>query len=138
MSLPALLYHGTSTKYLKQMLRDGLRAGWPQCWPEPGSYLCFADQIEIAQHHARHMAEWDRDQPEDSYTPIVFVIPIKRFMRSAFCLERNFIRLGPSAGRAVGKRLPKRRWHWYALLKHAGSVGYRRTVTVTAADIITH
>ena len=136
MSMPSFLYHGTSTGYFDQILQDGLCPSLPQVWPDPGSYLCFADELVIAWHHAECMAEWDSGTLERDCEPIVFIIPIERFTRSAFCLDRNFVRLAPSSGRAVGKPLPKRQWNWYALLKHAGAVGYRKNVKVLPADLV--
>lgn len=136
MPLPDVLYHGTSSCYLGAILRDGLR-------PESSctGYLCFTDDPAIAEHHARHMADWDEGRTGHSCVPLVFGIPARLFDVSDFCLDENFLRLGPSAGRGttaeVGELIERRRnagygWTWQELLSIAGAVGYRGVVPVLA------
>lgn len=119
------LYHGTSTGYLRQILRDGLR-------PESSykGYLCYADDRRVATYHAVAMAEWDTDRLGAECRAIVFAIPVDRFAKAGFCLDENFIELGPSTGRAVGRDLLGKVWSWQRLLHHAGAVGYRERLRV--------
>lgn len=133
-TLPAFLYHGTSTKYLDQMLRDGL---------EPchmtGAVLmgCYADDPAIAWHHAECMAE------AEEADPILFRIPIDRFDPGSFTLDDKFVELAPSSGRGVAlyhatghaawERAP---WTWRAMLHLAGSVGYVETIPVSRDDLV--
>jgi hypothetical protein len=126
-----VLYHGTSTGYLKQILRDGLR-------PESSykGYLCYTDEAAIADHHAQFMAEWDAEYVEHPCHPVIFAIPFERFDRSAFCLEENWIDLGPSAGRAVRMDMTRREWTWETLLTETGAVGYAATMPVGREDIL--
>lgn len=132
--LPDVLFHGTSSCYLDAIVREGLR-------PESSctGYLCFTDDPAIAAHHARHMADWDGARNGLSCEPLIFSIPSNLFRSSQFCLDENFIRLGPSAGRGTGKdvgelieqrRKSGYRWSWQELLSIAGSVGYRGVVSV--------
>lgn len=131
-TLPAVLYHGTSTGYLAGMLARGLD-------PEASAdgYLCYTDDLATARYHAEHMAEWDTGSLERDCAPIVFALPIARFDPEHFRLDANFIRLGPSHGRAVGQNLRERTWTWHDLLTHAGAVGYAARLSVTAADLMT-
>lgn len=126
-----VLFHGTSTGYLGQILRDGL---------DPRSsykgYLCYADDLAIARWHADCMAEWDAGKLNKPCRPVVFAIPIGAFLPADFCLEENYIDLGPSAGRAVGRRLRHLLRSWRLVLAVAGAVGYRRRVLVDRAMIL--
>lgn len=137
---PVLLYHGTSTAYLRGptgILKNGL---------DPRSsgsgYLCYTDDIEIARWHAEHMADWDADVVNRPCQPVVFAIPFEEFDRQGFCRDENFIRLGPSHGRAVNKGVEIRRrhlqraWRWPELLKFAGSVGYKKLMPVTNSVLL--
>lgn len=129
--LPALLYHGTSDGYLDQILRDGLD---PRSSVE--RYLCYTDDVAIARHHANHMAEHDSAILGKACRAVIFAIPMTRFERAGFCLDRNFVRLGPSHGRAVGQQLGHRRWTWEELLAHAGAVGYAHLLRVEPSNLI--
>lgn len=142
MSLPAILYHGTSSCYLDSILSIGLQP-YRQYGGGARGFVCLTDEFAVAQHHAFHMAEWDADVVESdrphvpaSVRPVIFQIPIDRLPRGGFVMERGFIRRGPSAGRAAGAPLPKRRWNWFSLLKHTGAVGYGRPIAVTMHDIL--
>jgi hypothetical protein len=131
MKLPSILYHGTSTGYLNQILRDGL---------DPISshkgYLCYTPDLAIAKHHADAMAEWDPEYVKRPCSPIIFAIPIDRFLPSAFCLDENFITLNPSAGRAAGKPMQHLVGSWRQVLALAGSVGNKRLVRVSRDMIV--
>ncbi len=132
--LPAVLYHGTSTKWLDQILRDGL---------EPchmtGEVLmgCYTDDREIAIHHAVEMADFEEADP------VLFRLETSRFDASLFTLDDKFVELHPSAGRGsyalsvVGadawEAAP---WTWLAMLRIAGSIGYTGTIAVAPADIV--
>lgn len=124
------LFHGTSTAYLDQMLQDGLR-------PESSykGYLCYSDDIGIAQYHAHFMAAWDSKFVGRRCEPIMFRIPGYRFSVDSFCLDENFISLGASAGRAVGLDLSKIGKDWRELLTVAGSVGYQLLMPVSREDV---
>lgn len=126
-----ILYHGTSTGYLDQILRDGLR-------PESSykGYLCYTDEIAIADHHAQFMAKWDEAYVGYPCQPVIFAIPFERFDKSAFCIEQNWIDLGPSSGRAVHMAMDGREWTWEALLSETGAVGYAATMSVSRGDIL--
>jgi hypothetical protein len=129
-TLPPRLYHGTSDGYLDQILRDGLD---PQSSRD--GYLCYTDDPETARYHALHMAEWDSEVLDRTCRPVTITIPFDRFAIEGFCLDRNFIRLGPSHGRAVGRRLGGRRWTWETLLRETGAVGYRLRLIVGRDDV---
>lgn len=130
-TLPAVLYHGTSTGYLAGMLARGLD---PKASAD--GYLCYTDDLATARYHAEHMAEWDTGSLGRDCAPIVFALPIARFDPEHFRLDANFIRLGPSHGRAVGQNLRERTWTWHDLLTHAGAVGYAALLPVTPDDLI--
>ena len=119
------LFHGTSSLYLEHILRDGLV-------PEASykGYLCYADELDISRHHANFMAEWEQSDP------VIFSIPIEKFDPEYFCLEENFIELGPSSGRAQGTDLRHRSWTWKELLDIAGAVGYSKVVKVDKENIL--
>lgn len=132
--LPAILYHGTSTKWLDQILRDGL---------EPchmtGAVLmgCYTDDRAVAIHHAIEMADY-----EDA-DPVLFGIPTSRFDISRFTLDDKFVELHPSAGRGVhalatvgADPWENAPWTWLAMLRIAGSVGYTATIPVGRGDIV--
>jgi hypothetical protein len=138
MRLPATLYHGTSTGYLDQILRDGLCPPFPDCRPDVGSYTCWIDTCSVAEFHAHHMEEWDSDSLERKCDPIVFAVPIERFKLYGFVLEQNFIRLGISGegGRNAGIELRGKKWTWRKLLKFTGAVGYELPLPVTPEMII--
>ena len=125
MKLPSILFHGTSTGYLDQMLRDGL---------DPRSsykgYLGFTNQIAIAEHHAEHMTDWDGSILKRVCHPVVFAIPISAFTPAHFCLDENFIELRPSAGRRAGLNMDHLLGTWRQVLQIAGAVGYRRLLKV--------
>lgn len=129
--MPEFLYHGTSTGYLDQILRDGLD---PQSSYK--GYLCYADDLAISAWHAECMAVSDEAHLDVQCMPVIFKINQNRFSRRKFCLEQNFIDPGPSAGRACENGLPERDWTWQALLAFAGAVGYRKLLRVSAADIL--
>lgn len=129
--LPAVLYHGTSTGYLAGILGRGLD---PQSSAD--GYLCYTDDLGTARYHAQHMADWDTGSLGRDCAPLVFAIPIARFDPARFCLDANFIRLGPSHGRAVGQNLRERDWTWHELLARAGAVGYTALQPVSAHDLI--
>ncbi|NTF18005.1 hypothetical protein G6L37_06280 [Agrobacterium rubi] len=129
--LPEYLYHGTSDFYLDQILRDGLD---PRSSAD--AYLCYSDDPEIAIHHARCMAHWDAGRNKAVCEPILFKIPIRRFDETAFCLDCNFIDLGPSAGRAVASDIRGQELEWRELLELAGAVGYRAVLDVSENDFI--
>ncbi len=138
MSLPAILYHGTSTGYLDQILRDGICPGWPQLHPGVGSYTCWTDTWSVAEFHAHLMEENDSSWLEKSCDPIVFAVPIATFKVHGFVLEQNFIRLGISGegGRNGGIELRGKKWNWRKLLKFTGAVGYELPLPVTAGMIV--
>lgn len=131
MRLPKLLFHGTSTGYLGQILREGLH-------PESShkGYLCFTDKIVIAEHHADCMAEWDSDSLKQDCRPVVFAIPTSRFLPAHFCLDENYIVLRPSAGRRAGLRLDHLVGRWRQVLQIGGAVGYRRLLRVDRAMML--
>ncbi|WP_051356392.1 hypothetical protein [Azorhizobium doebereinerae] len=142
MSLPAILYHGTSSCYLGSILNVGLQP-YRQYGAGARGFVCLTDEFAVAEHHARHMAEWDADVAEAdcvdgaaAVRPLVFQIPTDRLPRGGFVMERGFIVRGPSAGRAAGSSLPQRRWNWFSLLKHTGAVGYCRPIAVTMHDVL--
>lgn len=132
--LPAVLYHGTSTKWLDQILRDGL---------EPchmtGAVLmgCYTDDRDVAIHHAVEMAEFEEADP------VLFRLPASRFDVARFTLDDKFVELHPSAGRGtyalavVGEDAWENApWTWRAMLRIAGSVGYTGTIPVARCDIV--
>ena len=131
LTLPAVLYHGTSTGYLDEMFASGLNPA-----SSLNGYLCYTDDPATARYHAEHMAVWDTGSLGRACAPIVFALPIERFDPTYFCLEANFIRLGPSHGRAVGQNLRDRAWTWAELLTHAGAVGYAAGLRVTLGDLL--
>lgn len=109
--------------------------------------VCLTDDLAGAWFHAECMTESDiaiaEIAAEDNadfdipvIEPVVFAIPTGRLARGGFTIERNFIRLGPSVGKAAGQRLPKRRWNWFSLLKHTGGVGYVRPIPISRADML--
>ena len=132
--LPDFLYHGTSTRYLKQILRKGLA---PCHMTGAVLMCCYADDPTLAWHHAECMAEW-----EDA-APVLFRIPIARFDTGRFTLDDKFVQLGPSGGRGVAlhravgdeawQNVP---WTWRAMLHVAGAVGYVDTVPVSRDDLL--
>lgn len=132
MKLPATLYHGTSTKYLRKKLREGLM---PCHMTGAVLMTCLTDEREVAEHHARCMAEWEGAKP------IVFAIPVDRLDVASFTLEDKFIEPGPSAGRGLAvsrlvgfdhwRALP---WTWRSMLSIAGAVGYTAPIPVARAD----
>lgn len=133
MILPDVLYHGTSTKYLDQILKDGLL---PCSITGAVPMTCLADDFAVAEHHARCQAD-----AEDA-DPIVFSIPIERFQPAAFTLEDKFVELGPSHGRgcAVYEAMDPDEWEakpwtWQEMLMVAGAVGYTVAIPVTSDDI---
>lgn len=138
MKLPAILYHGTSTGYLAQILRDGILPPHPRCRPEPGSYSCWTDTFAVAEFHAHQMEEFDSDWLKRDCDPIVFAVRIAEFAIAGFVLEQNFIRLGPSGegGRNYGAELRGKKWNWRKLLKFTGGVGYELPMRVTESMII--
>lgn len=138
MKLPTILYHGTSTGYLDQILRDGLLPPHPDLRPEPGSYTCWTDTFSVAEFHAHHMEENDTEFLDKVCDPIVFAVPIERFKVFGFVLEQNFIRLGVSGegGRNSDVELRGKQWNWRKLLKFTGGVGYELPMPVSADMII--
>lgn len=129
--LPNCLYHGTSTGYLPQILRDGLCP-----LASADEYICFTDDPDIAIHHAECMASWDTGRLQKDCDPVLFKITIDRFNVAEFCLDENFITLAPSAGRAVGVDLRGLGLDWNGLLMVAGAVGYRSILKVSEDDLI--
>ncbi|HVL73874.1 MAG TPA: hypothetical protein VM434_18535 [Beijerinckiaceae bacterium] len=132
--LPPVLFHGTSTRWLGQILREGLM---PCHITGRVPMLCLTDEHRVADHHAQHMAE---DEEAD---PIIFRLPITRFDPSAFTLEDKFVELGPSAGRGVyayeimgEERWRNAGWSWSAMLRIGGAVGYTKPLPVTPADLL--
>lgn len=127
---PRVLYHGTSDGYLEGILARGL---------DPASsgdgHLCYTDDPETARYHAEHMADWDTGMLDRPCRPILFTLAFERFAADRFCLDANFIRLGPSHGRAVGQDLRLRSWTWQTLLTAAGAVGYRDLLKVSRDDL---
>lgn len=138
MSLPSILYHGTSTGYLDQILRDGISQPWPDERPGIGSYSCWTDTFSVAEFHARLMEEWDSYKLKRDCDPIVFAVPVEKFENRGFVLEQNFIRLGPSGegGRNYGIELRGKKWNWRKLLKFTGAVGYELPLPVVSEMII--
>ncbi len=130
MALPARLFHGTSDGYLDQILADGLD---PKA--SVRRYLCYTDDPEIARYHALHMAEHDTDILGRRCRPVCIAIEIERFDETGFRVERNFIRLTPSYGRARGRNLKGRTWTWQSLLEEAGAVGYALRMQVVPKDV---
>lgn len=132
--LPAFLYHGTSTRYLEQILRDGLA---PCHMTGAVLMCCYADDPAISWHHAECMAE-----AEDA-DPVLFRIPIGRFDTAKFTLDDKFVELGPSAGRGVApyraageEAWESAPWTWRAMLHLAGAVGYVDTLPVSRGDLV--
>lgn len=135
-ALPAILYHGTSTKWLGQILRQGLV---PCSMTGAVLMTCLADERGIAVHHALNQAEF-----EDA-DPIVFSIPLDRLDVCLFTVEDKFIELGPSHGRGIAihnameAEAPgswrARGWTWREMLAVAGAVGYTGVIPVTEGDI---
>ena len=132
--LPDFLYHGTSTRYLKQILRKGLA---PCHMTGAVLMCCYADDPVIAWHHAECMAE-----AEDA-DPVLFRIPIARFDTGKFTLDDKFVELGPSAGRGVAAYVAAGEaewenapWTWRSMLHAAGAVGYVDTVPVSRDDLV--
>lgn len=132
--LPAVLFHGTTTKWLDQILRDGL---------EPchmtGAVLmgCYTDDRGIAIHHAVEMAEFEGAEP------VLFRLATSRFDVARFTLDDKFVELHPSAGRGVHAAATvgddaweNAPWTWLAMLRIAGSVGYTGTIPVARCDIV--
>ena len=138
MRLPPILYHGTSTGYLDQILRDGLCPPVPDARPEVGSYTCWTDTWSVAEFHAHHMEEWDSASLEKKCDPIVFAVPIEVFKVYGFVLEQNVIRLGVSGdgGRNAGVELRGKQWTWRKLLKFTGAVGYELPLPVTPEMVV--
>lgn len=138
MSLPATLYHGTSTGYLEQILRDGICPPYPQVRPEPGSYTCWTDTWSVAEFHAHHMEENDSDVLERECDPVVFAVPIASFRVGSFVLEQNFVRIGVSGvgGRNESVELRGKKWNWRKLLKFTGGVGYEAPLAVKPEMIV--
>jgi hypothetical protein len=134
MSLPQILYHGTSTKFLRRKLGEGLL---PSHMTGAVLMTCLTDERESAEYHALCMAEFEAARP------IVFAIPVERLDLSAFTLEDKFVELGPSAGRGLFaadllgfSRWRHAPWTWRAMLSIAGAVGYTGTIAVTRKDIL--
>jgi hypothetical protein len=132
--LPPVLYHGTSTKWLDQILRDGLKPCHLTGAVEMG---CYADDRDIAIHHAVEMADFEEADP------VLFRLPTSRFDVAGFTVDDKFIELRPSAGRGkfvlamVGEEAWENApWTWLAMLRLAGSVGYTGTVPVSRADLV--
>lgn len=132
--LPAFLYHGTSTKWLEQILREGLKP----CHMT-GEVLmgCYTDDRSVAIHHAVEMADFEEADP------VLFLLPTDRFDVARFTLDDKFVELHPSAGRGsyalatVGEDAWENApWTWLAMLRIAGSVGYTGTVPVARHDIV--
>ncbi len=134
MKLPPILYHGTSTKYMRKKLSEGLL---PSHMTGAVLMTCLTDEREAAEYHAHCMAEFESAQP------IVFAIPSERLDVAAFTLEDKFVELGPSAGRGLFAAellgFPRWReapWTWRAMLSIAGAVGYTGTIAVSRSDIL--
>lgn len=134
MKLPPILFHGTSTKYLRKKLSEGLL---PSHMTGAVLMTCLTDEREAAEYHAHCMAEFESAQP------IVFAIPSERLDVAAFTLEDKFVELGPSAGRGLfaAELMGFPRWHeapwtWRAMLSIAGAVGYTGTIAVSRRDIL--
>lgn len=135
-ALPDILFHGTSTKWLKQILRQGLQ---PCSLTGAVPMTCLADDRSVAAYHAVFQAEC-----EDA-DPLVFAIPTARLDVSLFVLEDRFVELGPSDGRGVeAYRLMEeaergsweaKDWTWREMLSVAGAVGYVGAIPVTEADV---
>lgn len=135
-ALPSVLYHGTSTKWLGQILRQGLQ---PCSMTGAVLMTCLGDDRGLAEYHALHQAEC-----EDA-DPVVFAIPIERLDVSMFTLEDKFVELGPSNGRGVAAYHAMERaepgswetrdWTWREMLAVAGAVGYTGAIPVTEADL---
>lgn len=131
MQLPPLLFHGTSTAYLDQMLRDGLLP------LTDNNRICLTDEFETAAHYARCMADWDTGVKEieiGAFQPIVFSIPAKSLNPEFFVLEEGTLRLG-STGRGRELNLRERSWTWQSLFEATGAVGYSRPIPVTRAMV---
>lgn len=133
--LPPVLYHGTSTKWLDQILRDGLAPCHLTGEVEMG---CYADERAIAVHHAVEMAD-----AEDA-DPVLFLLPTSRFDVARFVLDDKFVELRPSSGRGLfalamvgDEAWENAPWTWTAMLRLAGSVGYTGTIPVSRSDIVT-
>ncbi len=129
-SAQTYLYHGTSDAYLTNILAIGLHPA-----SSSTGYLCYSNRIEISEYHAAHMASWDSQMQGRRCKPIVFKILIDRFSISKFCVDRNFILLGASAGPLMGERMLDD-MTWRDMLRDAGSVGYSGIMTVQPDDII--
>ncbi len=132
--LPSVLYHGTSTKWLDQILRDGLK---PCHLTGEVVMGCYTDDREIAIHHAVEMADF-----EDA-APVLFRLPMDRFDVEKFTLDDKFVELHPSAGRGRfvvemvgGEAWENAPWTWLAMLRLAGSVGYTGTIPVSQGDLV--
>lgn len=131
MRLPAILYHGTSTKYLRNKLREGLL---PCSLVGAVPMTCLTDERDAAEYHANLMAEYE------AADAIVFAIPTVRLDVAGFTLEDRFI-TGPSAGRGLfaadmigWERWRSAPWTWRAMLSIAGAVGYTAPIRVSQAD----
>lgn len=133
MALPTTLYHGTSTKYLRRKLSEGLL---PSHMTGAVLMTCLTDEREAADYHARCMADFE------SARPIVFEIATDRLDLDAFTLEDKFVELGPSAGRGLYaaelmgyETWRAAAWTWRSMLSLAGAVGYTGTIAVSRRDI---
>jgi hypothetical protein len=133
-ALSPILYHGTSTGYLKQILGDGL---------DPRSsykgYLCYSDELRCSTWFARCMAEWDSNVLDKDCDPVILRIDTTRFDPSLFCLEENFIEFGPVHCRGadhVDLIQSRDDWTWRALYELTGGVGYKGPLKVAQADIV--
>lgn len=133
--LPPVLYHGTSTRWLDQILADGLAPCHLTGEVEMG---CYTDERGIAIHHAVEMAD-----AEDA-DPVLFRLPTSRFEVARFVLDDKFVELRPSSGRGLfalamvgDEAWENAPWTWTAMLRLAGSVGYTGTIPVSRSDIVT-
>nr|WP_042673696.1 hypothetical protein [Methylobacterium sp. B34] len=131
---PAVLFHGTSTKWLDQILHNGLEPCHMTVTVLMG---CYTDDRGIAIHHAVEMAEFEEAGP------VLFRLPISCFDVVRFTLDDKFVELHPSAGRGVhaaatiGEEASENApWTWLAMLRIAGSVGYTGTIPVGRCDIV--
>jgi hypothetical protein len=132
--LPETLFHGTSTKYLDQIMTQGLR---PCHMTGRVLMTCLTDELVTARHHAFHMADWEQADE------VIFRIPTARLDPGLFTLEDKFVNPGPSAGRGVAvKRTMLDSWQdvpwtWLAMLRIAGAVGYTGVIPVGRDDLMT-
>lgn len=125
------LYHGTSTRYLAAMFRNGVQPC--NATADHGVLqTCLTDDLAVAWYHAEFMSECE-DHP-----PVVWAWPLIAFEPGGWIAEDNIVRLGVSAGRGLRyqKQIASGRLDVWQLFELSGFIGYTRPLPVTVDNLL--